>query len=230
MLKGKGLLSLWNGFDPARLDEYDQWHTRQHVPERLAVDGMLSARRYDRGQGPLPEFLTFYEMRSTEVLSSAPYRRLLDNPSAWSRTMRSSFEGFFRVGHLVELTKGGGVGGAIIATTFDDLTGWAEATRKKIAKAVLEATQVTAIHMLARDVTVAPVPFAVAAAPKFPQAAAIMVESYGRKALDDARDKIDAILARHGVAKDRLAWTSYELAYVLDREDLGQVVSLDGPV
>ena len=99
MLKGQGLLSLWNGFDPARRDEYDLWHTRQHVPERLGIAGMLRARRYDGGQGPLPEFLTLYELTSSAVLSSAPYRQLLENPTPWSRSMRPSFRDFFRVGH-----------------------------------------------------------------------------------------------------------------------------------
>ena len=48
---GNGMLALWNGVDPARRDEYDLWHTREHVPERVAVPGMLGARRCVRLDG-----------------------------------------------------------------------------------------------------------------------------------------------------------------------------------
>lgn len=229
MLKGNGLLSLWNGFDPSRREEYDLWHTRQHVAERLSVEGMLRVRRYDRGQGPLPEFLTLYELRSTSVLASPAYHRLMKNPSDWSRVMRPSFEGFFRVGHVVEETRGGGIGGALMVTTFDDLWGFSDAARREASEHLLSVTGATAVHMLARDAAVAPVPFAVAEEAVFPQAAAVMIESYGRQALEQATVKADEVLDGHGIGKDRLAWTSYDLAYLLDRQDLADVVSLDGP-
>ena len=86
MLKGHGLLSLWNGVEPGRLGEYNLWHTREHVPERLVIPGMLRARRYHRGEGPLLEFLTLYELESNAVLASAPYRALLETPTSWSRS------------------------------------------------------------------------------------------------------------------------------------------------
>jgi hypothetical protein len=79
MLRGRGLLSLWNGVDAGRRAEYDLWHTREHVPERLAVPGILRARRYRRGEGPLPEFLTLCELETNAVLASALYRALLDS-------------------------------------------------------------------------------------------------------------------------------------------------------
>ncbi len=223
MLKGEGLLSLWNGFEEARRQEYDLWHTRQHVPERLGIAGMLRARRYDGGQGPLPEFLTLYELTSSAVLSSAPYRQLLENPTPWSRSMRPSFRDFFRVGHQVVLSRGGGVGGALLVTTFDgvlDTTACAA-----VADAVLQTTAATAIHFVEKDPAVAPVPFAVAGAGHV-DAAAIMVESYRDDAFDVIAPALDQILDRHGITLGR-AWTRYRLAYVLDKDDLEGVVSID---
>jgi hypothetical protein len=225
MLKGQGLLSLWNGFDPARRDEYDLWHTRQHVPERLGVPGMLRARRYDGGHGALPEFLTLYELTSSAVLSSAPYRQLLDNPTPWSRSMRPSFGDFFRVGHQVVLSRGGGVGSALLVTTFDGTLD--PAACAAVADAVLQATAATALHFVAKDPAVEPVPFAVAGA-GYPDAAAIMVESYRHDMLDRIAPALDTILDRHGVARGR-AWTRYRLAYALEREELAQVVPIEGP-
>jgi hypothetical protein len=226
MLKGQGLLSLWNGFDPARRDAYDLWHTRQHVPERLGVPGMLRARRYDGGQGPLPEFLTLYELTSSAVLASAPYRQLLENPTPWSRSMRPSFRDFFRVGHQVVLTRGGGVGGALRVTTFDGMLD--PVACAAVADATLRTTAATAIHFVAKDPTVEPVPFAVAGA-GHADGAAIMVECHTRDALDGITMVFNQILGRHGIAPDRAPWTNYNLAYVLEKDDLEHVVSIDGP-
>jgi hypothetical protein len=225
MLKGQGLLSLWNGFDPARRDEYDLWHTRQHVPERLGVPGMLRARRYDGGQGPLPEFLTLYELTSSAVLASAPYRQLLENPTPWSRSMRPSFRDFFRVGHQVVLSRGGGVGGALLVTTLDGVLD--PVACAAVADAVLQATAASAMHFVAKDPTVEPVPFAVAGAGRA-DGAAIMVESYALDTLHDVATVLDQTLDRHGIAPGRAPWTNYNLAYVLEKDDLEHVVSIDG--
>jgi hypothetical protein len=228
MLKGSGLLALWNGFDPARRAEYDLWHTRQHVPERLAVPGMLRARRYDRGDGPMPEFLTLYELDSTAVLSSPPYLRLMESPTEWSRTMRPSFRDFFRLGCHVQLSRGGGTGGALMALTLDELAGWTSDAIAAAAGAILAETPATAVHFVSRDPGVAGVPFAVAGA-GFADAGAILVESYGRAALAETAPPADTILAARGLAAKRGAWTHYELAYALDREALAEIVGRDGP-
>lgn len=229
MLLGRGLLSLWNGFDPRRLDEYNLWHTREHVPERLAVPGMLRARRYHRGDGPLPGFLTLYELETNAVLDSAPYRALLEGPTPWSRGMRPSFHGFFRVGHLIRLSRGGGVGGALMATTFPDAAA-SEGGWEAVAELILHETAVTAVHVLAKDPAVAPVPFSVPSGGGGSHAdgGALMVECYERDRLDDIAGVLDAALDARGLAQGRAAWTSYELAYVLDRGELAAVVSLSG--
>lgn len=229
MLKGAGMLSLWNGVDPGRRGEYDLWHARQHVPERLAIPGMLRARRYHRGEGPLPEFLTLYELENNGVLDSASYRALLQNPTAWSRSMRPSFRGFFRVGHLVRLSRGGGVGGALMASVFANAAapqgGW-----EAVTELVLQKTAATAIHVLTKDPAVAPVPFSVPPSEggSYADGAALMVECHGRDRLADIAGVLDAALDAHGLAQGREAWTHYDLAYALDRDELDSVVSLSG--
>lgn len=54
---------------PGKDDEYNEWYDNTHVPEVLAIPGVLSAQRYDlrplaREQGKTPEFryLAIYEM------------------------------------------------------------------------------------------------------------------------------------------------------------------------
>ncbi len=225
MLKGQGLLSLWNGIEPERRAEYDLWHTREHVPERLAIPGMLRARRYHRGEGPLPEFLTLYELETNAVLAGAPYRALLETPTAWSRSMRPSFRGFFRVGHRPLLSRGGGVAGALMATTFADAPA-AEGCWESVAERILRETAATAIHVLAKDPAVAPVPFAVppGGGEAHADGGAILVECHDRACLAGIAAALDPALDGPGLALGRAPWTAYDLAYLIDRDELPQVV------
>jgi hypothetical protein len=39
---------------PDLVEEYHRWHDRIHVPEMLAADGFISARRWPRGACPNP--------------------------------------------------------------------------------------------------------------------------------------------------------------------------------
>ncbi len=114
--QGAAFLALWNGFDPALLDEYECWHTFEHVPERLSVPGFLSGKRCASGGGAERRFFTLYEMESLQVLESAAYRELIDEPTRWSAKMRRSFSGFRRYPCRRVAAAGSGLAGA--AATF----------------------------------------------------------------------------------------------------------------
>jgi hypothetical protein len=91
------LLALWNDVDPVRDTEYNAWHAREHVPERLTVPGMLWALRYGRlRDGKMPQYLTLYGLRDVAVLDSAEYRRLLAEPTPASRAMRPALRNMAR--------------------------------------------------------------------------------------------------------------------------------------
>ncbi len=83
------LLTLWNDVDPAVDAAYNDWHAREHVPERCTVPGILWGRRYGLvAGGGMPRYLTLYGLREPAVLDSAPYQRLLREPTPASRAMR----------------------------------------------------------------------------------------------------------------------------------------------
>jgi hypothetical protein len=44
---------------PDELEEYHRWHDRVHVPEMLAIDGFVSARRWQTDE---ESFVTLYEI------------------------------------------------------------------------------------------------------------------------------------------------------------------------
>ncbi|MBY6538838.1 hypothetical protein HQ325_09155 [Rhodococcus sp. BP-349] len=70
--------------DRADLAEFDSWYSTEHFPERLAVSGFRTARRFvehpDRGRG-LVEFLSIYETDCVDTLTSSEYLAALDSPT-----------------------------------------------------------------------------------------------------------------------------------------------------
>jgi hypothetical protein len=55
-------LALWNDIERGREAEYDAWHTREHVPERVAAPGFLSADHYVDLGHPVRRYFTLYDV------------------------------------------------------------------------------------------------------------------------------------------------------------------------
>jgi hypothetical protein len=62
--------------EPAREDEYNDWYAGKHLPEVLAIPGIVSARRYKLvgRPGQTPAYLAIYELEADDV--RAPLREL----------------------------------------------------------------------------------------------------------------------------------------------------------
>jgi hypothetical protein len=69
---------------------FNAWYDDEHVPNRLALPGFLSARRYkavhDADAGG-PRYMALYDLESTDVLQRPDYQRLVDERSARERDM-----------------------------------------------------------------------------------------------------------------------------------------------
>ena len=96
MTTSRGLLLFTTDIDPAMVEEFHRWYEDEHIPERMAVPGFLTARRFRAIEGG-PKYLAVYDLESPEVLASEPYLRLTgDNKSAWTRRMESMFRNGWR--------------------------------------------------------------------------------------------------------------------------------------
>jgi hypothetical protein len=87
--KGSGLLMVWADVPADKEAEFNRWYNEEHLAERLAVPGFLSAARYEAVKGG-PKHLAYYELESPAVLESPAYKRVQQNPTPW--TKRSSPE------------------------------------------------------------------------------------------------------------------------------------------
>lgn len=226
-LSGRGFLALWNGVAQEREPEYNLWHTREHVPERVDIPGMIGARRYVDGRGTSPRFFTLYDLESTEVLTSPPYRRLLENPTVWSRSMRPSFRGFIRFGCITIARLGGGTGGAAATATLTGPLSDDASRVSSVLAAILQLPGISAAHFGAVDRSIPDVPFTIgdAAAPA-PPGAVVVLEGFDLAALESELVHAGAILHRAGLAAEVPDWTAYRLGYMVARDDLPDLIRM----
>ena len=93
-----GLLLTMTETPPALEAEFNDWYDREHLPERLAIPGFLSARRWVADLPPGGgKYLATYELESAAVLESPAYlARFRDAPTPWTQRMLGSCTVFRR--------------------------------------------------------------------------------------------------------------------------------------
>jgi len=84
----RGVLAIWNDRRPGTETEYEAWYRGEHLPERLSIPGFRAAWRYRVVEGE-PEYFTFYETTTPEVLFSEPYIKRVENPTELTRRVMS---------------------------------------------------------------------------------------------------------------------------------------------
>lgn len=82
--KGNALLMVWCEVPPEKEAEFNRWYNEEHLAERLAIPGFLSAARYEALKGS-PKHLAYYELENESVLQSDAYKRVSTNPTAWTQ-------------------------------------------------------------------------------------------------------------------------------------------------
>ena len=83
-LKGTSLLVVWADVPQNKEEEFNRFYNEEHMAERLAIPGFLSAARYEAVLNG-PKHLAFYELESPEVLESPEYMEVRRNPTEWTQ-------------------------------------------------------------------------------------------------------------------------------------------------
>ena len=83
---GTAAVTIWCDVEPGVRPEFDDWHTNEHLPERLAIPGFLRGTRWTAADGGTGIFI-LYEVADAAVLTSAAYLERLNNPTPWSKKM-----------------------------------------------------------------------------------------------------------------------------------------------
>lgn len=89
--------------------EHDDWHTHEHLPERLSIPGFLRGTRWV-ATSEASRYLVLYEVERLETLASPPYLERLNNPSPWTQKMMPHYRGMTRGLCSVASSHGHGMG------------------------------------------------------------------------------------------------------------------------
>src|ERR1700730_12271153 len=111
-MAGKGMLLTSMDIDSADEAEFNRWYDREHLEERVAIDGFLEARRYVAHQGS-PKYLSLYSTETFEVLDSPAYRAALGKQTAWSKANISPFTNMIRAVARITISRGQARGAAL---------------------------------------------------------------------------------------------------------------------
>jgi hypothetical protein len=116
-LAGLGVVAIWHDLLPAAKEEFYEWHSREHMPERVGIPGFRRGRRYLAVSGA-PEFFNLYEADSAEVLVGQDYLNRLNAPTPWTQRVVPSFRNVARSVCRVVSTTGTGSGGVMLTMRF----------------------------------------------------------------------------------------------------------------
>jgi hypothetical protein len=108
--------------------EHDDWHTHEHLPERLSIPGFLRGTRWVARQGS-PRYCVLYEVQSLATLASDAYLERLNNPSPWTSKIMPSYRGMSRGFCAVPGSFGLGAGGACLLVRFKAQQGMEQSLR-----------------------------------------------------------------------------------------------------
>ncbi len=151
-LAGKGMLLTSMDIDAADEADFNRWYDREHLEERVAIDGFLEARRYV-AHSASPKYLCLYSTAAIDVLDSPAYRARLAQPTEWSRKTMARFRNMIRAVARITISHGTGRGAALgiirlrpAAGTQDGLR---DVLRKKLDPAALDG--IISMHLIESD-------------------------------------------------------------------------------
>jgi hypothetical protein len=225
-LRGRAFLAIWHDVAAAGEAEFNAWHTRQHMPERVGVPGFLAGRRYADLSGSHQRYFTLYEGATLETFSSDGYRARLNNPTAWSIRSQPHFRNLTRAACVVVASLGRGFGGVLATLRFNLATGAVvafEAAAEKLACRIFARDGVTAVHLGVAALETTRIRTKETELRGQTEEdvfdAVIMVEGIGRNDIEAAMDAARAML-HETVAAGAEHCALYDLAYLITAQDV----------
>ena len=182
--------------DPAG---HDDWHTHEHMHERLSIPGFLRGTRWTRASGS-PRYMIVYEVEGVEMARSPHYLERLNHPTDWTTSTMARLRNMSRGFCHVVASAGYGLGHAALSLRF---THAGPESREWLATEVARMASwrgIASIHVLE---PVPPPPMTKEQSLRgrdSEMTCVLLATAYDHEALQRACDHLDAqVLARHGV-------------------------------
>lgn len=210
-LAGEGVVAIWNGIRPEARADFYEWHSREHMPERVAIPGFCRGRRYIALEGQ-PEYFTLYETQSGAVLTGADYLARLNAPTPWTCRVTASFTDTSRSLCRVALSLGPGAGGLLMTWRYDVIPGQEDEHRQHLEAQLRQLSEkpgVAGAHLCIADRAASGIDTAekkVRSAANLIPGWVVLVEGFAERAALEAA-------CRELVFKERVERGLYQLQY-----------------
>src|SRR5699024_8119946 len=89
-LSGSGMLITSMDIDPQNEAGFNEWYDREHLVERVSINGFIEARRYVAIDAK-PKYLNLYTTATIDTLNSKQYKHALNNQTEQSDYYISRF-------------------------------------------------------------------------------------------------------------------------------------------
>lgn len=119
---GNAAVVMWWDVAPEMRPEWEEWHSSEHMPERLAIPGFLRGTRWVAVSGA-PTYFVLYEVAQLSALTGGAYLDRLNNPTPWSRKMMPHHRDMVRSLCVLREGWGGGVPHALATIRFSPASG-----------------------------------------------------------------------------------------------------------
>src|SRR5216684_7480214 len=90
MASGTGLLVVWTDIASEYEADFNEWYSKEHIPQLLGVPGFQTGRRYQAVEGS-PKYMAIYQLADENVLKSDGFRAVRENPTAWTKKITPQF-------------------------------------------------------------------------------------------------------------------------------------------
>jgi hypothetical protein len=104
---GSAAVAMWWDIAPEMRDEWEDWHSHEHMPERLGIPGFLRGSRWISGDS----YFVLYEVEGMDTLTAGAYLDRLNLPTPWSRKLMPHHRNMVRSLCHVRASLGRGLGG-----------------------------------------------------------------------------------------------------------------------
>lgn len=152
-LVGDAVIAIWNDIAAEGRENFDEWHPREHMPERLSIPGFLRGRRYAAIEAQIAYF-TFYEARDMGVLTGPDYKARLNSPTDWSRETVQAFRNNLRGVARIAFSRGHADGAYLSTIRLEPVVGREAALQAHLADALarlIDRHGVTGAHLCLCD-------------------------------------------------------------------------------
>jgi hypothetical protein len=214
---GRAAVAMWYDVPPEVRAEWEDWHSHEHMPERLGIPGFLRGSRWAAVSGE-PSYFVLYETARLATLTGGPYLERLNDPTPWSQQMMPHHRNMVRSLCRVRASFGVGLGGALATIRFSPPRRGGRALLKRLVSEVLPGLParkgLNGVHLLEGQPA--------AATPQTAEQRMRSGDAHADRAVLISGYDVDAVGA---VARDELELPGavrglYRLAYALTSKDL----------